>query len=69
MQNRQSDPLRVSISVSFTRREAAAFKRLGNRYGSRSDQIRDCLDMEKVRQKIAEAERLAGNSDGQRESQ
>lgn len=66
MQKGQSEPLRVSISVSFTRREAAAFKRLGNRFGSRSDQIRECLDMEKVRAKIAEAESLAGNSDGQR---
>ncbi|MBK8583852.1 MAG: hypothetical protein IPL86_19185 [Flavobacteriales bacterium] len=59
MAKKTADPLRVSISVSFTRREALALKRLGNRNGSRSQQVRQCLDLKKLAAKIAEADRIA----------
>ncbi len=59
---KQSEPLRQSISVSFTRREAAAIRRLGNKYGSASDQVRKCLDKKKLQQLIDEAEAIEAQS-------
>jgi hypothetical protein len=53
-----ADPLRKSISVNFTDREYEAFVRLGNRNGSRSAQVRDCLDLEKVAEKIRQSDEL-----------
>ncbi len=60
------EPLRESISVNFTRREALALKRLGNRFGSRSQQVRDCIDMKRLEAKIAEADKLIADSTLQR---
>ncbi len=57
-----TEPLRKSISVSVTAREYAAFVRLGNRFGSRSDQVRACLDQKKLSEKIREADELPGGS-------
>lgn len=59
------EPLRKSISVSFSEREYRAFVRLGNKFGSRSDQIRACLDPRKVAQKIEAAEKLEAESTSQ----
>jgi len=53
------EPLRESISVNFSRRHAAAFRRLGNRFGSRSAQVHECIDWEKVEAKVALADAIA----------
>lgn len=55
---KKSEPLRESISVNFTKREAAALKRLGNRFGSRSQQVRDCIDLKKLNAKLELAAKL-----------
>lgn len=55
---KKSEPLRESISVNFTKREAAALKRLGNRFGSRSQQVRDCIDLKKLKAKLDLADKL-----------
>ncbi len=57
-----TEPLRKSISVSFSEREYRAFVRLGNKYGSRSDQVRECLDASKLAEKIETAEKLEAES-------
>lgn len=57
-----TEPLRKSISVSFTEREYQAFVRLGNKFGSRSDQIRECLNLERVAEKIDQAAKIAAES-------
>lgn len=57
-----AEPLRRSISVSVSEREYKALTRLGNKFGSRSDQLRDCLDKSKLAEKIEEAEKLEAES-------
>lgn len=59
---KSGDALRHSISVSFTKREAAAIQRLGRKYGSASDQVRKCLNMKKLNQLVAEAEAIEAQS-------
>lgn len=59
---KKSEPLRESISVNFTKREAAALKRLGNRFGSRSQQVRDCIDLKKLKAKLDLADKLFPDS-------
>lgn len=59
---KKSEPLRESISVNFTKREAAALKRLGNRFGSRSQQVRDCIDFKKLKAKLDLADKLFPDS-------
>lgn len=63
-----TEPLRKSISVSVSEREHAALTRLGNKYGSRSDQLRDCLDQNRLAEKIREAEELAAESTMQKQT-
>ena len=57
-----TEPLRKSISVSVSEREYKALVRLGNKFGSRSDQLRECLDTSKLAEKIALAEKLEAES-------
>lgn len=61
-----AEPLRKSISVSVSQREYDAFTRLGNKFGSRSDQVRDCFDEAKVAEKIEQAEKLEAESTRQK---
>jgi hypothetical protein len=53
-----AEPLRKSISVSVSEREHKALTRLGNKFGSRSDQLRECIDQKKLAEKIEQAEKL-----------
>lgn len=57
-----TEPLRKSISVSVSDREYRALVRLGNKFGSRSDQLRECFDLSKLAEKIALAEKLEAES-------
>lgn len=57
-----AEPLRKSISVSVSEREFRALTRLGNKFGSRSDQLRACLDLAKLAEKIEQAEKLEAES-------
>lgn len=57
-----AEPLRKSISVSVSEREHKAFTRLGNKFGSRSDQVRECFDEKKLAEKIEQAEKLEAES-------
>ena len=57
-----AEPLRKSISVSFSEREHRALTRLGNKFGSRSAQARECIDETKLAEKIEQAEKLEAES-------